>query len=99
MRAQSRNAHAAGEIAVGNHPQSGYRAAETVLAGAIEVEARFERQSVERSADCFAFDPQSSRRQPDGTRRSGPIRLNRPDHRTVRVNAPKTARAIDAIVG
>jgi len=60
-RAYLSNAHAAGEVAIGEaHP----RAAEAAVIGLLEMEARLERHALERRANCLASDPERPRRVP-----------------------------------
>src|SRR5262245_23823576 len=93
-RAHARNAHAAGEVAIGKtHP----RAAEAALIQLLEMKARLERHAAERRAERLAPDPQRSRRQPYRSHRSRAAELDGADDRAVAVDASGAARAIKTI--
>ena len=68
-RAHAGDAHAAGEVAIGE-AEPRHRAAEAALVRAFEIEARLERHALQRGADGLALDPQRSGRQPYRTNRA-----------------------------
>src|SRR5262245_45585735 len=93
-RAHASNVHAAREVAIGKaHPG----AAEAALVELLDAEAGLERHSLKRGADRSAAIPQRARRQPDRAYRSRAAELDGPDDRTVAVDPPSPARAIETI--
>src|SRR5262249_37390987 len=93
-RAHAGNVHAAREVAIGKaHPG----AAEASLVDLLHAEARLERHSLQRRAHRLAPRAQRACRQPDRAHRSRAAELDGPDDRTVAVNTPGTARAIETI--
>src|SRR5439155_2047343 len=93
-RAHAGDVHAAREVAIGKaHPG----AAEAALVDLLDAEARLERHSLQRCAHRSAALPQGPRRQPDPAHRSRAAELDGADDRTVAVNAPGPARAIETI--
>src|SRR5262245_40854677 len=93
-RAHAGNAHAAREVTIGKAQP---RAAEAALGGLFETETRLKRHPLKRRAPRLTAHPQRSRRQPYRAHRSGAAELNGADHGTVAVNAPRAARAVEAV--
>src|SRR5512132_2696791 len=93
-RPNAGNAHAAREIAIGKaHP----RAAEAARVDLLDTKTRLERHALKRRTHRLAARPQRSRRQPYRAHRSRAAHLDGTDHRTVGVNAPRAARAVEAV--
>src|SRR2546429_540419 len=93
-RANAGNAHAAREVAIGKaHP----RAAEAARVDLLDTKTRLERHALKRRTHRLAARPQRSRRQPYRAHRSRAAHLDGTDHRTVGVNAPRAARAVEAV--
>src|SRR5262249_13343238 len=84
----------AGEIGIGKpHP----RAAEAVVIGLFDMEARLKRHALERRADCLASGPECARWQRYRALRSRAAELDGADDRAVAIDAAGAARAIETI--
>src|SRR4029079_12908548 len=87
-----------GEIAVGK-AQTGNRAAEAYLAGALDVEAGLKRQAADRGAKAVAVGPQRTGRQNHIAAWSVAAGLDVTRDRAVGVDAAIAGRAVEAGVG
>jgi DNA polymerase-3 subunit epsilon len=93
-----RPAVAAREVAIGEaDPRD--RAAEALLIGLVDLEARLDRQAAQRCAIVLTFDLQRSGRQLDVARRSGAADLNTARDGAVGVDQPRATGAVKAIEG
>src|SRR5262245_30556633 len=88
--------HLPNKIAMPEGAQSRYRCPKALLAGSVEVEARFECQAFERGADGLAPHLERSGRKPNGPYRPRAVGLNGPDDRAVFLDPAKPARALKA---
>src|SRR4029450_460310 len=90
-RPNAGNAHAAREIAIGKaHP----RAAEAARVDLLDTKTRLQRDSLKPHRKRR---PPSPPRPPYRAPRPRAAHLDGPDHRTVGVNAPRPARAVEAV--
>src|SRR5262249_25068924 len=84
----------AGEIAIGKpHP----RAAEAVVIGLFDMEARLKRHALERRADCLASGPECARWQRYRALPSRAAELDGADDRAVAIDASGASRATETI--
>src|SRR6478752_10627333 len=90
------NAHATGEVAIGE-AETGDRTTEALVVRLVEIEARLERNPLQRRAHGLAPDPQRARRQPYLFHRPRAAELDIADDRAVGVDPAGAARAIEAI--
>src|SRR5262249_43422725 len=85
------------EVAIGE-AEAGDGAAEAHLAGAVDVEARLERNATERRAVAITAGAQRAGRKHHIAAWPGAARLDVARHRTVSVDAAVTGRAVEARV-
>ncbi len=81
------------EIAIGE-AQAGDRSAETAVVLLVEIEARFERNALDRGADGLAADLQRVAGQPNVTDRAGAAELHRTRRTQIIENPAGAARAV-----